>query len=134
MYNTRKLFTYISSIHWRFIHNSQKNFFTHQFVCVCLISIFSLFSFHFTALDFYLLFFTAPLYMRTKTDVYRTICDVSIQRNMLFCGWKEKGKKKEKIIEKFFNHLMCIHDTSSHAKVNFLYSIISCMVCDSHVL
>lgn len=133
MYNTRKLFTYISSIHWRFIHNSQKNFSTHQFICVCLISIFLFVFISFHCFRLLLTFFTAPLYMRTKTDVYRTICDVSIQRNMLFCGWKEKGKKR-KIIEKFFNHLMCIHDTSSHAKVNFLYSIISCMVCDSHVL
>ena len=92
---------------------------------VCFISIFnSLPSFLFVFISFYWLdffLFTVPLYMRTKTDVY-----VSIQRNMLFFGWKSK------ILKSFFNHLMCIHDTSSsHVKVNFLYSI---MVCDSHVL
>jgi hypothetical protein len=43
------------------------------------------------------------------------------RRSMLFCGWKRREKRK--IIEKFFNHLMRIHDTGSHVKVNFLYFI-----------
>lgn len=93
---------YLHKLHpLAFYSQFPKEFFLPINLYVCLISIFSLFSFHFTALDFYLLFFYCSFIHAYKNRClsYNMWCINSKEHVVL---WMERKRKKKKNYWKVF--------------------------------